>query len=290
MLFKKLEKLEDDLVNASLHLEENFYPNLLTIVASRRWLLSHGFKLFITKSLNCREYLEALGAVISRATEKGMQMGLKAGIEHGKKGYKLEQLVAYKSSAEEDYNAAIKDLRDLDFPLVAQLNALRDASMDDIMDLLRLDEPLARLPGMNELQPNTDQLTVPIHREVDQTIIGARALTLSIGFSRSRVERIRRDLAERKVVLNEVFASLFGSTLHEYSVDEAGPSTSVQEVPSTTTLSTTFAAVAPIPSVSVEDYVVPDGDDRSQTRGEGETSTGEAMNRELTEEDFNFSA
>ncbi|GJR80117.1 hypothetical protein Tco_0150902 [Tanacetum coccineum] len=54
MVGDKLAKLEVDLSEMALHLEEKFYPHLLTTIAGRRWLLTHG-------------------AAISRAIEKGMQ-------------------------------------------------------------------------------------------------------------------------------------------------------------------------------------------------------------------------
>ncbi|GKG59711.1 hypothetical protein Tco_0607339, partial [Tanacetum coccineum] len=38
----KLEKLDTDLMERALHLEEKFYPHLLTVIAGRRWLLTHG--------------------------------------------------------------------------------------------------------------------------------------------------------------------------------------------------------------------------------------------------------
>nr|GEY50919.1 hypothetical protein [Tanacetum cinerariifolium] len=38
----KLEKLYADFVDMALHLEEKFYPHLLTTIFGRRWLLTHG--------------------------------------------------------------------------------------------------------------------------------------------------------------------------------------------------------------------------------------------------------
>ncbi|GJU25514.1 hypothetical protein Tco_1164135 [Tanacetum coccineum] len=64
MVGDKLAKLEADLTEMALHLEEKFYPHLLTTIAGRRWLLTHGLNLFLTKCLNSPEYLSALGAVI----------------------------------------------------------------------------------------------------------------------------------------------------------------------------------------------------------------------------------
>ncbi|GKG55543.1 hypothetical protein Tco_0572183, partial [Tanacetum coccineum] len=79
---------------------------MLSTISSRRWLLTHGLKLVLIKCLNSSEYLTALGTTISHAIEKGMQDGLAAGIDHGKRGRSLEDLVAYNPSAEEDYSFA----------------------------------------------------------------------------------------------------------------------------------------------------------------------------------------
>ncbi|GKC24747.1 hypothetical protein Tco_1026897 [Tanacetum coccineum] len=248
-----------DLIEMALHLEEKFYPHLLTVIAGRRWLLTHGLKLFITKCLNSSEYLVALGAAISRATEKGMQVGLAAGIEHGKQGRRLEELVAYNPSAEEDYNTALRELRAVEFSLLADLKSNKDASTEAVMNLLRLSDPLANLPGMSDLQPDVEQLMVPIHRPEDQVVLGASSLTFSLSVSRDRVERIRRNIAEHRSALAGVFAPLaepfsVQSLTGAANTSDAAPSAAA----TTTALSTTFASASTIPPVSVDDYVVAD--------------------------------
>ncbi|GJS54065.1 hypothetical protein Tco_0627427 [Tanacetum coccineum] len=57
---KKFDKLCADFVEMALHLEEKFYPHLLTTISGRRWLLTHGVELAIAKCLNSTEYLSAL--------------------------------------------------------------------------------------------------------------------------------------------------------------------------------------------------------------------------------------
>ncbi|GKD00726.1 hypothetical protein Tco_1171000 [Tanacetum coccineum] len=76
-------KLYVDFVEMALHLEEKFYPHLLTTITGRRWLLTYGMKLAIVKYLHSLEYLSAHGAAISKAIEKGMQYGLAFRITHG---------------------------------------------------------------------------------------------------------------------------------------------------------------------------------------------------------------
>nr|GEY51159.1 hypothetical protein [Tanacetum cinerariifolium] len=83
---EKFDKLCADFVDMALHLEEKFYPHLLTTISGRRWLLIYGMELAVAKCLNSTEYLSALGATISKAVEKGMQEGLSDGITHGAEG------------------------------------------------------------------------------------------------------------------------------------------------------------------------------------------------------------
>nr|GEW81325.1 ribonuclease H-like domain-containing protein [Tanacetum cinerariifolium] len=52
----KAAKLDADLLEMALHLEEKFYPHLLTSIFDRRWLLTHGQKLVVIKCLNLLEY------------------------------------------------------------------------------------------------------------------------------------------------------------------------------------------------------------------------------------------
>ncbi|GJU81707.1 hypothetical protein Tco_1284072 [Tanacetum coccineum] len=182
---EKVAKLDANLMEMGLHLEEKFYPHLLTTISERRWLLTRGLKLAFTKFLDLKEYLTALGTAISRAIEKGMQDGLAASIDHRKKGRSLTDIVAYNPAAEADYNPSIQKLRDLDFPLFAELSSQKDANIEDIMNLLRLEGPLAGAPGMSDLQPDGEQLTLLIHRGAFDSvpITAATTTTLSTIFA-----------------------------------------------------------------------------------------------------------
>ncbi|GJZ72964.1 hypothetical protein Tco_0637110 [Tanacetum coccineum] len=109
-------------------------------------------KLLMAKCLNSTEYMKALRNAFSRAIEKGMQESLVAGIEHGQAGRCLTDLEAYIPSAEADFNSAIRDLRDLDFPLLQKLSNKKVANTWDAMDLLRLDNAMAEALGMTDFQ------------------------------------------------------------------------------------------------------------------------------------------
>ncbi|GJY66954.1 hypothetical protein Tco_0469192 [Tanacetum coccineum] len=103
----KFDKLYTDFVEMALHLEEKFYPHLLTTIAGRRWLLTYGMKLAIVKCLHSPEYLSALGVAISKAIEKR----------------KME-------------------LQDVNISLLAELKSNKDASVETLMGILRLEETL----------------------------------------------------------------------------------------------------------------------------------------------------
>nr|GEY78711.1 hypothetical protein [Tanacetum cinerariifolium] len=117
---EKFNKLCADFVKMALHLKEKFYPHLLTTISGSQWLLTHGMELAIVKCLNSTEYLSALGAAISKAVEKICR-----------KDYLLGLPMVHKR------------LQNVNFSLIAELKSNKDASVDTIMNLLRLDDTLA---------------------------------------------------------------------------------------------------------------------------------------------------
>nr|GEY31235.1 hypothetical protein [Tanacetum cinerariifolium] len=205
----KVAKLDADLLEMACHLEEKFYPHLLTTISGWRWLLTHGLKLVLVKCLNSSEYLTALGAAISRAIEQGMQSGLAARIDHGKEGKSLTDVAAYNPNTKADFNTALQKIREVDFPLHAELESHKDASVEDIMNLLRLEGPFADAPGMIDFQPDIEQLRIPIHRSEDQVVLGETSLSFALIVSHSCVKQIRANItAERSAVMG-VWTPLF---------------------------------------------------------------------------------
>ncbi|GJT70908.1 hypothetical protein Tco_1030194 [Tanacetum coccineum] len=175
----KVAKLDVELLEMALHLEEKFYPHLLTTISGRRWLLTHGLKLAIVNCLNSQENLSALEAAISRAIEKGMQDGFSAGIDHGKAGRSLADVVAYNQAMEADYNSALQRLR-----------------------------PLADAPGISNLQPHVDQLMLHVHRSEDQVVLGETSLSFALSVTHSHVERIKENVAAKRSALIDVWTPL----------------------------------------------------------------------------------
>ncbi|GJS07742.1 hypothetical protein Tco_0364538, partial [Tanacetum coccineum] len=275
----RLAEIDTDFTRCCMRFQESFHPHLLNVIAGRRWLLTHGMKLLVVKCLNSNEYMEALGHAFGRAIEKGMQEGLAAGIEHGQAGRCLTDLEAYIPSAEDDFNSAIRELRDLNFPLLQELSNRKDASTWDIMDLLRLDDAVAETLGMTDLQPDASQLMVPVHHKQDRVIIGSQALSVALDICRGRVEKMERNLIERLPFLKGVFASIDDPLSAEALIEPPA------EVPATNVLSTVVIVPQANPSVSVEDYDNPDSADvvpenailGSESEGKINASSGDGL-------------
>ncbi|GKA69461.1 hypothetical protein Tco_0775525 [Tanacetum coccineum] len=234
--------LQENLSGDGLPLGGKIYPHLLMTISSWRWLLTHGLKLVLVKCLNSSECLTALGAAISRPIEKGMQSGLATGIDHGKEGRSLADVVAYNPDAKADFNSAIQKFREVDFPLLAELKSHKDASMEDIMNLLHLEGALAGAPGIDELQPDIEQLRVPIHRSEDHVVLALLG--------------VLTPLSEPLSV---------SSLMDEASTSGVVPTASVV----TTALSTTFASASSIPPISTDDYEIAGVDSREGARADG---------------------
>ncbi|GJW29598.1 hypothetical protein Tco_0046473 [Tanacetum coccineum] len=228
----KFDKLYANFVEMSLHLEERFYPHLLTTIFDRRWLLTHGIKLAITKCINSPEYLSALGVAIGKAIEKGMQDGLFAEITNGKEGRVLTDVAAYNPSAEADYVSALQQLQHVNFSLLAELRSNKDASVEVLMNILRLEDALVEKLGLSELQPHVDQLMVPIHHSQDKTVIALRDVFVPLAEPLSAVAL------------------------------EGKKGTSGTAPNTTTALSTTFVSASSIPPISTDDHEFVNADGR----------------------------
>ncbi|GJV06998.1 hypothetical protein Tco_1344654 [Tanacetum coccineum] len=141
-----------ELETSSARLQEKFttYENYMGKLEELQdeWLLTYGMKLAIVKCLHSPEYMFALGATISRAIEKGMQDGLAVGITHGQEGRVLTDVAMFNPFTKSDYISALLELQDVNFSLLAELKSNKDASTETLMNILRLEEPLAERLGL----------------------------------------------------------------------------------------------------------------------------------------------
>ncbi|GJX10892.1 hypothetical protein Tco_0200751 [Tanacetum coccineum] len=185
-----------------------------------------------------------MGEAIGRSIDKGMQDGVAAGIKHGRAGRSIEDVATFNPSAEGDYVAAINALQGVSFSLLSQLEAYKDSSMADIMDLLRLEGPAAETSEASQLQPSPDQLMIPIHRLEDQVIIGEISLAFSLEVAYNRVQRVRGDTSTRRMSLTDSILPLVEPLSTRNLTGEASSSVDFTTTV-TTALSTTFAQTNP---------------------------------------------
>ncbi|GKB03723.1 hypothetical protein Tco_0831866 [Tanacetum coccineum] len=219
--------------------------------------------------LVCSKLIESFWILsIGKAIEKSMQDGLSAGITHGKEGRVLTDFAAYNPSAKVDYISALQQLQNVNFPLLAELKSHKDASIEVVMNILHLEGPLADKLGLDELQPNVDQLMVPVHHSPDKVVIGATALSLALDVSNVRVQKIKENSANQRSALHDVFVPLSEPISAAVLTGTEGTSDVVSATGDTTTaLSTTFASSSTIAPISVDDNEVIGADDQAAADG-----------------------
>nr|GEU42544.1 hypothetical protein [Tanacetum cinerariifolium] len=194
-------------------------------------------------SAELQEKITVYDNSISCVIEKGMQSDLAAKINHDTEGRSLADVAVYNPDAKEDFNTALQELCEVEFHLLAKLKSYKDASTENIKNVLCLEGALAEAPGMNDSQLDIEQLKVPIHRSEDQVVLGETSLSFALNVSHSHVERIKKNIAAQRVV----------------------PAASV----TTTALSITFAFASSIPPISTNDYEIVgvDGQEGAGTDG-----------------------
>nr|GEV79727.1 hypothetical protein [Tanacetum cinerariifolium] len=184
-VFEEFKKYEDDRVEKrcakmdacldalSIDFDEELYPHMLTAIAGRRWVIGHGLRLAVMK---CGESTElrlvsadvVFADVVFTGIAKGMSEGLKYGVEHGKANLDLKAIEAYDPEAKTKYVAALHDLRDLKYPMVDQLELLKDAPIDVVMASLHLESDYEEdaPQWIRELRHSSSQLKIPVYSKV----------------------------------------------------------------------------------------------------------------------------
>ncbi|GJY32252.1 hypothetical protein Tco_0415747 [Tanacetum coccineum] len=213
-LYNHVAKLEAHVMDVSGRLEGEFYPTYLTLLAGKRWLLTHGIQLDLLKCLKSSEYQGILGHALGRAIDFGMQEGLEAGHEHGVAERTLSAVDAYNPEvASADYVNAVRALEDAYFPLVDLLKSKKDAEMDEVLDYFLLDGPLAELPKAASLQPCIEQLSIPIHHASDKKAVGETSLSFTLMNVHARAEGAKKHVATlHQLMMEIVFAPLSSQT------------------------------------------------------------------------------
>ncbi|GJU82043.1 hypothetical protein Tco_1284408 [Tanacetum coccineum] len=141
---------------------------MLTAIAGRRRVIGHGFRLAVYKYARSVECRSSIGKVISMAINKGIQQGLEARVVHGKTGRSLAQIEAYDPEVKGKYVVAIFEFESVSFPLLDELESLKDSPLVLIMSALILkdDQGYTNVaPEFARFQSSLDQVVVPIYYE-----------------------------------------------------------------------------------------------------------------------------
>nr|GEY24732.1 hypothetical protein [Tanacetum cinerariifolium] len=136
---QRCAKMDARLDALSIDFDEELYPHMLTAIACRRWMTGHGLRLAVVKCSKSLELRRAFADVVFAGIAKGMSEGLRHGVETGRAQLDLEALEAYDPKAKAKYIMALQVLKNQKYPLVDQMEGLKDAPMDLIMVALYLE-------------------------------------------------------------------------------------------------------------------------------------------------------
>lgn len=230
----RLRAVEASFTRCGLQMEEFLLPRLLASMAGYRWLLSHGIKLAVVKSLTSPEYLRLFGKFVSAALNKGLHEGLMAGIEHVESKRDLSQSQAYNPNAAAEYTSVSQELRDYRFPLFEQLSAVKDASIGEMMDFLRLDDRTAEKLLMSNDQPHEEQLSIPVRNPLSREVIGSRPFFAALSKFEEHLAAIREGLDGGRSLLGDAFNVLrfvYPTELTESDIPSASSLSAVGDQP-----------------------------------------------------------
>nr|GEZ64378.1 putative transposase (putative), gypsy type [Tanacetum cinerariifolium] len=223
--------LDYELMDLVLHLDEEFYPRFLTTISSRRWIFGHGLRLAVMKCRQSLDYGATFRAVIGLAIDKGVQVGLAAGIDHGKARRGLADVASYDLSMEARCVSAVLTFRNLDF------------------------------------EPSYEQLLLPIHRKEDNVVVGETSLSDSLNVVHNRCQKLKKGSLSGRSSISDAADVLVDMLSSENLIGEASTSGVPTTVVATTALfvSITTTLVSSIPPISMADYEALDAEPQPET-------------------------
>ncbi|GJS79582.1 hypothetical protein Tco_0729463 [Tanacetum coccineum] len=160
-----LEKQEEKLRKLSIEYDEELYPHMLSAIAERRWLISHGLRLAAMSALESQEVKQSFGDVVKCALAHGKGEAVEELHEKKLLTVPAAQVPGYNDNAYEELVAAIKTMKLLELPHIAQLERDQDYPIDVIMAGLTLARHAtegAEAQPDYFLKPDVEQLQVPI--------------------------------------------------------------------------------------------------------------------------------
>ncbi|GJS12600.1 hypothetical protein Tco_0407072 [Tanacetum coccineum] len=160
-----LEKQEEKLRKLSIEYDEELYPHMLSAIAERRWLISHGLRLAAMSTLESQEVKQSFGDVVKCALARGKAEAVEELHEKRLLTVPAAQVPGYNDQAYEELVAAMEAMKLLELPHIAQLERDQDYPIDVIMAGLTLARHASEgAEGQPDyfLKPDVAQLQVPI--------------------------------------------------------------------------------------------------------------------------------
>ncbi|GJY73030.1 hypothetical protein Tco_0477461 [Tanacetum coccineum] len=160
-----LEKQEEKLRKLSIEYDEELYPHMLSTIAERRWLISHGLRLAAMSTLESQEVRQSFGDVVKCALARGKAEAVEELHEKKLLTVPAAQVPGYNQKAYEELVAAMEAMKLLELPHIAQLERDQDYPIDVIMAGLTLARHAtegAEAQPDYFLKPDVAQLQVPI--------------------------------------------------------------------------------------------------------------------------------
>ncbi|GJS83602.1 hypothetical protein Tco_0750143 [Tanacetum coccineum] len=157
-----LEKQEEKLRKLSIEYDEELYPHMLSAIAERRWLISHGLRLAAMSTLESQEVKQSFGDVVKCALARGKAEAVEELHEKRLLTVPAAQVPGYNDKAYEELVAAMEAMKLLELPHIAQLERDQDYPIDVIMAGLTLARHASEGQPDYFLKPDVAQLQVPI--------------------------------------------------------------------------------------------------------------------------------
>ncbi|GKD21656.1 hypothetical protein Tco_1223359 [Tanacetum coccineum] len=160
-----LEKQEEKLRKLSIEYDEELYPHMLSAIAERRWLISHGLRLAAMSTLESQEVRQSFGDVVKCALARGKAEAVEELHERRLLTVPAAQVPGYNQKAYEELVAAMEAMKLLELPHIAQLERDQDYPIGVIMTGLTLARHAtegAEAQPDYFLKPDVSQLQVPI--------------------------------------------------------------------------------------------------------------------------------
>ncbi|GJY81005.1 hypothetical protein Tco_0493756 [Tanacetum coccineum] len=141
---------------------------MLTAIAGRRRVIGHGLRLVVLKCAESMELRQVFAKVVSVRITKGFCDGLKYGVELGEVKLDLANIEAYDLKVEGKFTVTMQALKDLKYPLIDELEKLKDAPIDIIMASLYLESDTREdaPQWIRDLHPSSSQLKIPVYPDV----------------------------------------------------------------------------------------------------------------------------